>query len=102
MDVSQEQPMQLYIEQHIYKHNLVNYNMCKGHTPLPVFQKILLESDFLASCFGIPPLNYIFPYPIFPASCRKVMGYHTTIVVNLLDYNFLVNISGNTVNGIHP
>ena len=41
IDVSQEQHMQLYIEQHIYKHNLVNYIMCKGHIPLLVFQKIL-------------------------------------------------------------
>ena len=32
MDVSQEKHMQHYIEQHTYKHNLVdeNYNMYKG------------------------------------------------------------------------
>ena len=48
MDVLQEKHMQLYSEQQIYKHNLVNYNMCKGHIPLgiiliilPVFHKIL-------------------------------------------------------------
>ena len=43
MDVSQEKHVKLYIEQTIYKHNLVdeNYNVCKGVIPLPVFPKIL-------------------------------------------------------------
>ena len=43
MDVSQEKHVEIYIEQHIYKHDIVdeNYNVCEGGIPLPVFQKIL-------------------------------------------------------------
>ena len=64
MDVSQEKHVKLYIDQHIYKHNLVdeNYNVCEGLSHYQYFQNIvrkyLLESDFLASCSGIPLLNY--------------------------------------------
>ena len=39
-------------------------------------QKCLLESDFLANCSGIPPLKLLY--------FRKVRGYPTTIVFNLL------------------